>query len=263
MAVLLIAMSVMAILMTVAMPVWKHDATREKETELVFRGEQYGRALALYQRKHGPGTTPQNVQQLLDDHVLRKKYKDPITNDDFDILLQGQQAPGSTTTGTNPGVTGRSGTASSLVSSQQQTGRGGPGGTSANGPVGGIYAFVSKSKDSSIRIYKGRQHYNEWIFAAAQLPQAPGQGAGPGGTVPGVGGPGRGGPGGIPGVGTGRGRPGGPGRGLPDGAGAGGRGVYTVAPNGQVIGPNGQPVVDPRTGQPITLPGAGRGRGGN
>ena len=55
MAVLLMGLSVMAILMTIAMPVWKHDAQREKETELVFRGEQYGRALTLFQRKRGPG----------------------------------------------------------------------------------------------------------------------------------------------------------------------------------------------------------------
>src|SRR4051794_15002375 len=37
MAALLIAMSVMAIMMTVVMPVWKQAAQREKEEELVFR----------------------------------------------------------------------------------------------------------------------------------------------------------------------------------------------------------------------------------
>jgi type II secretory pathway pseudopilin PulG len=244
-------LSVMAILMTIAMPVWKHDAQREKEAELVFRGEQYGRALTLFQRKRGPGVTPPNVQALLDDHVLRKVYKDPITGDDFDIVRQqGQQAAGSTQGPTS----GRSGTSSTapLGSSTSQRGAG-PGSPSSNGPVGGIFGFASKSKAESIRIYKGHTHYNEWLFSATQAAQTPGAGA-PGSTVPGTGRGGPQGPGGVPGTGgPGRGGPGGPG-----GVGPGGRGI-TIGPNGQVIGPNGQPIVDPRTGQPITLPPGGRG----
>src|SRR5436190_18305082 len=83
MAVLLVALSVMAILMTAAMPVWKQVARREKEAELVFRGEQIARAIGLFQRKTGPGALPPNVAFLVEQHYLRKKYKDPITNDDF------------------------------------------------------------------------------------------------------------------------------------------------------------------------------------
>ena len=45
MAALLIGMSIMAIMFTVAMPVWKQTAQREKEEELVFRGEQYVHAI--------------------------------------------------------------------------------------------------------------------------------------------------------------------------------------------------------------------------
>ena len=39
MAVLLVAMAIMAIMMTAAMPVWKQLAQREKEQELIFRGQ--------------------------------------------------------------------------------------------------------------------------------------------------------------------------------------------------------------------------------
>src|SRR4029450_1654825 len=49
MAALLVGMSVMAIIMSVAMPVWNTAARRERETELIFRGEQYARAVALFQ----------------------------------------------------------------------------------------------------------------------------------------------------------------------------------------------------------------------
>ena len=48
MAALLVAMSVMAVMMTVALPVWEHRRqAREKEAELVFRGELVRAAIAL------------------------------------------------------------------------------------------------------------------------------------------------------------------------------------------------------------------------
>ena len=82
MAVLLVAMSIMAIMLTVVMPVWKHTAQREKEEELVFRGMQYVHAIALFQRKTA-NAYPPNIDLLVRERYLRKKYKDPITNDDF------------------------------------------------------------------------------------------------------------------------------------------------------------------------------------
>src|ERR1051325_6746163 len=85
MAALLVAMTVMAIAMSVALPVWHTMAQREKEDELIFRGEQYARAVALYQRRF-PGAVPPTLQVLLDGHLLRKKYKDPMTNDDFQLV---------------------------------------------------------------------------------------------------------------------------------------------------------------------------------
>ena len=41
MAALLVTLAIMGILLTILMPVWRHEAQREKEAELVFRGEQY------------------------------------------------------------------------------------------------------------------------------------------------------------------------------------------------------------------------------
>ena len=58
MAALLVALAIMAILMTIAMPVWRHEARREKEAELVFRGEQYARAIALFKFKNANIPTP-------------------------------------------------------------------------------------------------------------------------------------------------------------------------------------------------------------
>jgi aminocarboxymuconate-semialdehyde decarboxylase len=62
---------------------------------------------------------------------------------------------------------------------------------------------VSKSKDKSLRLYKGRGHYNEWVFEPVRRAQAPGAGT-PGAVPPGQ----RGGRGQQP-IGPGAGGPGG------------------------------------------------------
>ena len=93
MAALIVAMGIMALMMTVIMPVWKQTAQREKEEELVFRGLQYVHAIGLYQRKFA-NAYPPNVDLLVEQRYLRKKYKDPVTNDDFVVLPPGQNLPG-------------------------------------------------------------------------------------------------------------------------------------------------------------------------
>src|SRR3954447_964770 len=86
MAALLVALGVMAILATAAMPVWHQMTQREREAELVFRGNQYVRAIRLFTAKAGPGVLPPNLDVLTQQRYLRKKYKDPITNAEFDLL---------------------------------------------------------------------------------------------------------------------------------------------------------------------------------
>src|SRR5262245_65211831 len=97
MAALLIAMSIAAVLLTVAMPTWKQMSRREKEEELVFRGQQYVRAIRLYGQKFA-NANPPNIDALVEQRFLRRKFKDPITNDDFQPILAGQAIPGSSTT---------------------------------------------------------------------------------------------------------------------------------------------------------------------
>ena len=65
---------------------------REKEEELVFRGKQYVHAIGLFQRKFA-NAYPPNIDVLVEQRFLRKKFKDPITNDDFVPLPVGQGAP--------------------------------------------------------------------------------------------------------------------------------------------------------------------------
>ena len=226
MAALLAALSVMAIMMTIAMPVWKQAAQREKEEELVFRGTQYVHAIGLFQRKMGPGVLPPSIDILVQQRFLRKKFKDPITNDEFQPLTQANAAAATAPPGSAPTSSSTPGATASQQT--QQTGRGQTGpGASATAPSGGILGVVSKSKDKSIRLYNGRNHYNEWAFVfTAQTTAA---GAGAPGAAPGgqrQGGPGQQSvpPGGGP---FGRGNPNGPGG---RGNGPGGRGFQPGIP---------------------------------
>ena len=206
MAALLVALAVMAILLSAAMPTWRQMVQREKEAELIFRGQQYARAIGLFQRKYA-ATFPPDVDTLVRQKFLRKKYQDPMAPDgEFQVLYQVQQAPG-----TQPGGRGRAGGgigSSTRVGSGSATSPG----SGLTGPRGGVIGVASKSTEASIRIYNGRTHYNEWQFiytpALMQQPgqQRPGQ-PGRGVTVPGRG------PGGM-----------GPGRGMGPGGGQGPRG---------------------------------------
>jgi type II secretory pathway pseudopilin PulG len=207
MAALLVGLSVMAVLMTVAMPTWRLATQREKEAELVFRGQQYARAIGLFQKKSGPGVLPPSIDALVDGHYLRKKYKDPITGLDFDVLSAAPAGPGGAGSVGQPGA--------------GQPARGAsPGQSTTSNPGqpsiarGGVMGVASKSKDTSIRIYNGRTHYNEWQFVYVAQTTAPGQGVA-GGPQRGGQNQGRGGPQGVGGVGGGR--PGGPGTGPPGG----------------------------------------------
>jgi hypothetical protein len=148
---------------------------------------------------------------LVTQRFLRKKFKDPITGDDFDLLMpttQGANTPGAptgqapgrggqpTSRGAQPPARGNAPTTQGgLITAQPSTGRGG---------AGGVIGVASKSKEESLRIYNGRTHYNEWQFVYVQQTQAPGAG-GPGRGAPQPGGP-QTGPGGIPGGPPGPGR---------------------------------------------------------
>ncbi len=93
MAALLVGLSIMAVLMSAALPVWSHHMKREREEELIWRGQQYARAIGLFQRKYA-NTFPPTIDILVEQRFLRKKYKDPITNSDFQPIPAGGGVPG-------------------------------------------------------------------------------------------------------------------------------------------------------------------------
>ena len=239
MAALLVSLAVMSVLMSAALPAWRHQAKREKEAELVFRGEQYVRAIRLWEMKMGPGTRPPNFDTLVQQKFLRKKYKDPMTEDgEFQPLYVGANLPQPGQRGAQPpGRGGQPSRGGFIQPIQVQPQMSQPGGIPTQMGGGGILGVASKSKEASIRIYKGGTHYNEWNFVYANASTAPG---------------GRGAP--MPG---GRGSP------FPGGRGPGGRGIDPggrgIGPGGRGVGPGGRGFGPGQGGGMPTVPG---GRGG-
>ena len=158
MAGLLVAIALLSLALSVVMPSWKTLVQREKEEELIWRGQQYDRAIQLYRKKNAAPGAP-SVDKLVEGRFLRKKYKDPITNADFEVV-------GVSPTPTAPGV------------QQPQRGFG--------QLVGGVR---SKSKAKSLRVLNGRTVYSDWQFTyvpwkAGGQPTTPGGAQRPGGRTP-------------------------------------------------------------------------------
>ena len=91
-AALLVGLAVMGIAMSAALPVWSQAARRERELELLFRGEQYARAIELYQRVFA-GAYPPDIDTLIEQRFLRRRYRDPMVADgEFRIVYQADVA---------------------------------------------------------------------------------------------------------------------------------------------------------------------------
>jgi len=158
---LLVGLSVMGIMLSMVLPVWRTAATRELEAELVFRGEQYVQAIELFSRSNGG--FPPNLEVLEEGRYIRKLYKDPMTLDgDFRPVYFGQPVSGLTI---EPPQIGRGGIPVPVPRSAGQADV-----MSATGRVIGV---VSTSTAESLRLYNGRSRYNEWAFVAVESSPQP------------------------------------------------------------------------------------------
>ncbi len=185
-AALLTGLAVMGIMTSMALPVWSQATRREREIELIFRGEQYARAVELYQRVYA-GAHPPDIETLIEERFLRRRYRDPMVADgEFRIVYQTEV---DALLGDGAAASERAGGAGGPG---QAAGRGAVRRTSGSGasPVsipargdsppaenlrGGVAGVVSRSTDASIRIYNGRTKYNEWVFVYGASEDQPGR----------------------------------------------------------------------------------------
>ncbi|MFN7977956.1 MAG: hypothetical protein U0P30_07455 [Vicinamibacterales bacterium] len=211
MAALLVGLSVMAILMGAAMPVWSKQAQREREEEYLFRAREYARGVMKWQHKYG-ASFPPSLDVLVEQRFVRRKYKDPLSGQDFNPVFQtagpiGQPGVGSAGGSATPGqipqgqtqsvggfgngaATGGGFGSGTNTASGFGAGGGFGGGTATMGQTGGtssqsptgqpgapVIGVVSKSKATGIKVYNGRTRYDQWAVTYQDI--KPGKGLPP------------------------------------------------------------------------------------
>ena len=155
--VLMIAIFILSIGLLVAVPVWQTEMQREKEEELIFRGNQYAEAIRRLQMKK-PGVFPRTLDELVKEKCIRKLYKDPMTDHgEWNLILPytGPQTP--------PDSTQRTGSAQKVVVVPYNLIK------SVDNPQ--IIGVVSSSTKKSIRIYLEQESYDKWLFFYGQDPK--------------------------------------------------------------------------------------------
>src|SRR5438445_880918 len=196
---LMLGVTLLAIAAAAIAPTLAFQIRRDREEELIHRGVQYSRAVRRYVKKFG--RYPTRLEELEDTNnlrFLRRRYKDPITGQDFKLLHLGEikvnfgaGIAGANAQGTHPGVPTLGGAAMDVtrmpsgqsVSTDVPPTPGedpvGPkdaaaahresGTTEVNlssrvfggGPIVGV---VSTSKDQSVREFNKKKHYDQWQF---------------------------------------------------------------------------------------------------
>jgi len=185
--------AIMLVGAAVVLPNILTQGTREKEAELIWRGNQYARAVKLFYRKNG--RFPTSIEDLAKKQgnvrYLRKEYKDPFNREDgkwrLIYVLPNGQLVGSLTRvnillqipGQQPQPGGQAGQPPAGVApAAGTTGPGpqrpatGPAGFGSPSSLGGSGALIggniigvgSKVVQQSIRVYNGAQTYREWEF---------------------------------------------------------------------------------------------------
>jgi type II secretory pathway pseudopilin PulG len=191
MVAIVIGMTVMAILLMAVSPSIATIMKREREQELLFRGKQYARAIALFQKRYG--RFPNQLKELYENHprTIRKLFKDPMCNcPDWHIIYQNSPdaiaggIPGLGPPGAPPGQP-----------KPTPTPTPGPfGPSSQTKTVGPIIGVRSDVHQEALMEWRGQKFYDEWRFIMGDadrdtmtgLPggmRPPGAPPGPGSTI--------------------------------------------------------------------------------
>jgi type II secretory pathway pseudopilin PulG len=200
---LMLFVALIAIAATAVAPSISFRIRRDREEEMIHRGVQYSRAVRRYFKKFG--RFPNRIEELESANnmrFLRKRYKDPITGQDFQVLhlgdvklsfgpgIVGASAPGAglggagsqnaalasaaaatlvnsqTNTNLNPPSGDKSSNSGDSNSAGSSSGNASSFGTPSGQVFGGgpIVGVVSTSQAQSIREFNKKNHYNDWQF---------------------------------------------------------------------------------------------------
>lgn len=176
---LMVAVAIMSVALMVALPGWKYVIQDDREQELLFRGNEIARAIERYQAKNN-GAMPVSLDVLVKGKFLRRRYKDPFSKDgNWKRIAPGQMVGGPA------GDSDRQGLGRTALFASPPPGMGVGTNTREFGPFAGV---GTNQKGESLRLFNGRNRYEEWTFIAGQ-PRIVGSGAGIGPmppTIPGA-----------------------------------------------------------------------------
>ena len=177
MVAIVIGMAVMAILLMGVAPSIATIMKREREQELLFRGKQYARAIALFQRRYG--RFPTELKQLYENRprTIRKLFKDPMCDcSSWQLIVQGTP---DAIQGNMPGAPGRP-----VPMTPTPTLFAGGGETKNVGPIIGVRSRVHQE---ALVEWRGQKFYDEWRFIMGDADRDTLAGSVPGGgRIPGA-----------------------------------------------------------------------------
>lgn len=189
---LMMAIAIINIGLAVALTSWATINKRAKETELIWRGQQYVRALRCHQA--ATGALPDDLDDLVESDCIRAVYPDPMSPDgEWRIIRESDLRFSQGRTGF--GATRSAGAVLDSIDRELRGpeaffgNTGAPAGGAppesleaaflrlqnlsqrlsqsfASGSGNGIVGVVSTSTDEALRLYKGETTYDAWRFLA-------------------------------------------------------------------------------------------------
>lgn len=160
----LVGATLVGVGLTAAVTLWSRIVQRDREAELLFRGEAVVRALERFQQDR-PGTLPETLDELVEGKYLRRAWLDPMTGRGFRILrAEEATAPATAAAGivvARPRPTNPAGAEFEVRDEERERPE-----PDTPGTVTGITGVVSTSDLLSFRTYEGARRYSEWRFEA-------------------------------------------------------------------------------------------------
>lgn len=202
----MLLITLLLLTLSIELPRIAQQIKREKEEELIHRGNEYKNAIRKFYRKNGRyPLTLDDLEKANNLRFLRKRYKDPFTGkDDWRLLHVGEiqlnvgggansapppptfgggstpQPIGSGNAGNDPNAAKTSGAVATETGGGSQGGSGSP--ISGGGPIIGV---ASTKKLESIKQLDKKDHYNDWLFFYDPRLEQPQGGPPPGSPPPG------------------------------------------------------------------------------
>ena len=173
----LVIVVLMGISMAVLTKSWTYQVNRMKEEELLFRGQQYARAIRSYYQTHR--RYPFKLEELMDvrPRMMRRLYEDPMTESGewglvyLDDIQSGRSAKPRATTPPALRVVGVDGSPVdaepeetgpvNLEGDEQDTAEESDAGTGKVGQIVGVY---SRSRKTAFRDFQKGKVYADWKF---------------------------------------------------------------------------------------------------